>query len=186
MAGHKKSLRGRLLLDGGNLQGSWFHRSVVLVCQHDAEGAFGLVLNRPSTTQVGEALEGDLPDRLREMPLYVGGPVQPGALSYLLGEVGSSSGSVMPGIELGHSLDDLVEAAAGFSPLRRLAIFAGYSGWSAGQLDDEIARKAWLVLSARFELVFDDNPGTLWRRILRDQGGLFRLLADSPDDLAFN
>jgi putative transcriptional regulator len=186
MAGHKKSLRGRLLLDGGNLRGSWFQRTVVLVCEHNAEGAFGLVLNRPSVTRVGEALPGDIPEQLQGMALNVGGPVQPGALSYLLGDVASTTGSVLPGVELGHSLEELVELAAGFSPLRRLSVFAGYSGWSAGQLDDEIARDAWLVVAATFDLVFDDDPGTLWSRILRAKGGLYRLLSESPEDLAAN
>jgi len=182
MAVHKKSLRGRLLLDGGNLQGSWFHRTVVLICQHDAEGAFGLVLNRPSATQVGEALVGNLPESLQSRVLHVGGPVQPGALSYLTGDSLQPGGSVMAGVDLGHSLDDLSELAAGFTPGRRLTVFAGYSGWSPGQLDEEIERKAWVIHPATPDLVFDSEPATLWRRILRAKGGLFCLLADSPDD----
>lgn len=76
MAKQPKSLKGYLLLDGGSLAGSFFHRSVVLICQHDSEGAFGLILNRLAGANVGEALPGDLPDRLKELPLMVGGPVQ--------------------------------------------------------------------------------------------------------------
>lgn len=184
--GAPKSLRGRLLLDGGKLQGSWFHRTVVLVCQHDAQGAFGLVLNRPAGTQVCEALPGDLPDTLKSQPLYVGGPVQPGALSFLHGDAFLPEGSVMAGIDLGHSLEQLVDLATDFSVTRRLLVFAGYAGWSPGQLDDEIRRDAWLLHPATPELVFDPNPRTLWDRILREKGGLFRLLADSPEDLSVN
>lgn len=186
MPGQKKSLQGHLLLDGGNLHGSWFHRTVVLICQHDAEGAFGLVLNRPSGTEVGEALVADLPERLKSMPLYIGGPVQPGALSFLHGDSFLPGGSVMPNVDLGHSLDQLVELASDFSPSRRLLVFAGYAGWSAGQLDDEIARDSWLVHQASPELIFDSDPQDLWRRILRERGGRFRLLADSPEDLSVN
>lgn len=171
-----------MLLDGGKLHGSWFHRAVVLVCQHDPEGAFGLVLNRPSGTPVGEALAGDLPDRLRDLVLRVGGPVQPSALSFLRFEDFLPDGSVMPGIELGHSLEDLVELARDFTPTRQLLVFAGYAGWSAGQLDGELARDAWLVHPATPELVFDPQPEALWPRILRSKGGLFRLLAQSPED----
>ncbi len=182
MVGHKKSIRGQLLLDGGNLHGSWFHRTVVLVCEHDRDGAFGLVLNRPAGTVVGDAIVGDLPEALRPLPLYLGGPVQSGALSYLRGEDFLPDGSVLPGVELGHSLEDLEELATGFAPGRKLLVFAGYSGWSPGQLDDELSRDAWLVHPASPALVFGDSPSALWRRILCEKGGLFRLLADAPED----
>ncbi|MCC7375851.1 MAG: YqgE/AlgH family protein [Verrucomicrobiales bacterium] len=181
-----KSLRGQLLLDGGNLAGSWFHRSVVLICQHNEEGAFGLVLNRPSGAIVGDAVVTDLPDTLKQLPLQIGGPVQPGALSYLLGDAFLPSASVMPNVELGHSLDQLIELAGEFSPTRKILVFAGYAGWSPGQLDDEIRRDAWLIQPATPEIIFDAEPAGLWRRILRDLGGRFRLLSDSPDDLASN
>lgn len=179
-------MRGRLLLDGGNLAGSWFHRAVVLICQHDAEGAFGLVLNRSSGAALGDALDSELPDSARSLSLRVGGPVQPEAFSYLNGGDFLPGGSVMPGVDLGHSLEDFVELATAFAPGKKLLAFAGYSGWTAGQLDAELARKSWLVLPATPELVFDSEPETLWRRILRPKGGLFRLLSDSPDDLSSN
>ncbi len=186
MQGETKSLRGHLLLDGGNLFGSWFHRTVVLICQHDEEGAFGLVLNRPSGAEVGEAVVSDLPDALKQLPLFIGGPVQPGALSYLHGDALLPEASVMPNVDLGHSLDQLAELADVLSPTRRLLVFAGYAGWSPGQLDEEIARNAWLVHPASPELIFEAEPLELWKRILRDQGGLYRLLADSPEDLSQN
>ena len=86
MAGKFKSLKGQFLLDGGKLAGSYFHRSVVLICQHDPEGAFGLIVNHPTDKKVGEALVADLPDTLKGQPLFLGGPVQPQALSYLPSE----------------------------------------------------------------------------------------------------
>ena len=74
-----QSLKGQLLLDGGELVGSFFQRSVVLICEHNAEGAFGLILNRVMENKVGEMVVADLPERLRDEPLYLGGPMQPGA-----------------------------------------------------------------------------------------------------------
>lgn len=68
-------LKGQLLLDSGELSGSFFQRAVLLICQHDAEGAFGLVLNHGSGNKAGEMIVADLPDVLKEQPLYVGGPV---------------------------------------------------------------------------------------------------------------
>lgn len=182
MAGPKTSLRGQFLLDGGNLAGSWFQRTVVLICQHNEEGAFGLVLNRPAGTPVGEALEGDLPEGLKKMPLLFGGPVQPGALSYLRAETFLPEASVMPNLELGHCLEELVDLAGEFPTGRQLKVFAGYAGWSPGQLDSEMDREAWITHPASLDLVFDQDPTTLWQRILRLKGGLFRLLADAPED----
>lgn len=166
--------------------GSWFHRAVVLICHHDAEGAFGLVLNRPSGTDVGEALAGEFSEVLRQQPLYIGGPVQPGALSFLHTESYLPNGSVMPNVNLGHSLDQLIELASEFSPGRQILVFAGYAGWSAGQLEDELARDAWLVHPATPELIFDGNPEQLWSKILKSRGGIFRLLADAPEDPSWN
>lgn len=186
MEGPKTLLRGKFLLDGGNLAGSWFQRTVVLICQHDAEGAFGLVLNRPAGALVGESLAGDLPESLKTLPLHFGGPVQPGALSYLRAESFLPDASVMPNVELGHSLEELVELAGNFAVGRRLKVFAGYAGWSPGQLDSEMEREAWITHDATLDLVFDDDPSTLWQRILRLKGGILRLLADAPEDPAAN
>ena len=83
MAKLVKNLKGQLLLDGGKLTGSFFHHTVVLICEHNAEGALGLVLNRDNGNKVGEMLVADLPDALKEQSLFLGGPVQPAALSFL-------------------------------------------------------------------------------------------------------
>ena len=110
-----KYLKGRLLLDGGGLRGSFFHRSVVLVCQHNAEGAFGLVLNRAAGNKVGEVLVADLPDALKDSPLFLGGPVQPTALSFLHSDSFLPDANVFPNLALGHSLDDLLDDNNGTS-----------------------------------------------------------------------
>lgn len=179
-------LKGQLLLDGGNLHGSWFHRTVVLICQHDAEGAFGLVLNRLSENKVGDALVADLPDQLKDLPLFVGGPVQPGAMSFLHADTYLPDANVLPNLALSHSLDDLVELGGSFSPTRQFKLFAGYAGWSPGQLEDEMKRKAWLTHPADLDLVFHAEPGILWQVILRQRGWQSRLLAESPEDLNWN
>ena len=104
-----------MLLDSGQLGGSFFQRTVVLICQHDAEGAFGLVLNRALGKTVGEMIIADLPDTLKESPLFLGGPVQPGALSFLHTDSFIPDADVMPNLALGHSLDDLLEIGEVFS-----------------------------------------------------------------------
>src|SRR3954447_24482283 len=89
-------LKGRLLLDSGQLQGSFFQRTVVLICEHNAEGAFGLVLNRVTGNKVGEMVVADLPDVLKDCPLFLGGPVQPTALSFLHAESFAPDPNALP------------------------------------------------------------------------------------------
>jgi putative transcriptional regulator len=186
MAEKQKYLKGKLLLDSGQLRGSFFQRTVVLICQHDAEGAFGLVLNRSTGNNVGDVIVADLPDSLKTYPLYLGGPVQPSALSFLHSDSFVADANVMPNLSLGHSLDDLTELGEALSPTRKLKMFAGYAGWSPGQLEDEMKRKAWLTHPASLELVFETSPEQLWQSILRKKGGLYQLLAQSPEDLSHN
>ena len=186
MAGNQLFLKGQLLLDSGQLRGSFFQRTVVLICQHDAEGAFGLVLNRTTGNKVGEMIVADLPEVLKGFPLYLGGPVQPSALSFLHSDAFIPEANVMPNLSLGHSLDDLVELGDSFSPERKVKMFAGYAGWSPGQLEDEMKRKAWLTYPASLELVFDTEPEEMWQTILYRKGWKYKLLAQSPEDLSSN
>jgi putative transcriptional regulator len=186
MAEKQRYLKGQLLLDSGQLRGSFFQRSVVLICQHDAEGAFGLVLNRATGNNVGQMIVADLPDTLKESPLYLGGPVQPSALSFLHSDAFIPDANVIPNLSLGHSLDSLVEIGESVSATRKIKMFAGYAGWSPGQLEDEMKRKAWLTHPASLELVFDTAYDQLWQTVLRQKGWKYKLLAQMPEDLSGN
>ncbi len=186
MAEPEKYLKGQLLLDSGQLRGSFFQRTVVLICQHDAEGAFGLVLNRNSGANVGDTIVADLPDTLKSCPLYLGGPVQPSALSFLLTDSFIPDANVLPNLSLGHTLDGLMEIGESFSATQKIKMFAGYAGWSPGQLEDEMKRKAWLTHPGSLELVFDTAPDQLWQTILRHKGWKYKLLSQMPEDLSLN
>jgi putative transcriptional regulator len=182
-----KFLQGQLLLDSGQLDGSFFQHTVVLICQHNAEGAFGLVLNRALGKTAGELIIANLPDLLKQSPLYLGGPVQPSALSYLHTDAFIPDADVMPNLALGHSLDDLLEIGSSFSTTKKVRLFAGYAGWSAGQLETEMRRKAWLTHPASLELVFETPPQDLWQKVLNQKGGWRnKLLSQMPEDLSNN
>jgi putative transcriptional regulator len=181
-----KYLKGQFLLDSGQLNGSFFQRTVVLVCQHDAEGAFGLVLNRSSGNKLGEMVVADLPDQIKEQPLYLGGPVQLSALSFLHSDAFLPEASVLPNLDLGHSLEALVDLGESFSTTKKFLMFVGYAGWSAGQLEDEMKREAWLTHPASLDLIFSAAPDKLWQQILRRKGPKYRLLADTPEDVSLN
>ena len=180
------SLKGQLLLDGGKLRGSFFHRSVVLICQHDSEGAFGLILNRSAGAKVGEAVVANLPGVVKDQTLYIGGPVQPAVLSFLHSDTFVPHANVMLNLNLGHSMDSLMDLGESYSGTQKLRLFAGYAGWSAGQLEQEMARKDWLVHPASLELVFHPEPDKLWKNILDAKGSKYRLLSQSPEDLSWN
>lgn len=181
------SLRGHFLLDGGTLGGSCFHRSVVLVCEHTLEGALGLVLTRPGPLRLEESLPGEVPQGFHGTPLFDGGPVQPTALSYLHSAPAHLLGNVLPGLSIGHQVVDLHELMASGPPKLRLKVFAGYAGWSPGQLDGELRRGSWLTAPAEVAAVFDIPPEDLWRHLIRRrESWQERLLADAPEDLSSN
>lgn len=181
------SLRGYLLLDGGKLDGSAFFRSVVLVCQHDTKGAFGLVLTQPTEHRLENILSLDLPPHLAELNVFQGGPVQTETFSFLHLHPGIAKGNVLEHVSLGHDLEELERVASGWTNDQRLFPFVGYAGWSPGQLDDEMRRDSWLHQPALPEMFRQLNPGLLWRRLLRGRPDWqCRLLAESPEDLTWN
>ena len=186
MSDKSKFLRGQFLLDSGDLAGSCFARTVVLVCQHDAEGAFGLVLNHAAPQKFGDVISEDMPAALKEQPLYVGGPVQPAAMSYLHSDAFLPDANVIAGLSIGHSLEELLEIGGDFSTTRKLKTFAGYTGWGPGQLESEMKRKAWITHPATLDMVFDPEPEKLWQKIMRTKGWKNRLLAESPEDPSLN
>jgi putative transcriptional regulator len=93
---------------------------------------------------------------------------------------------VMTNLNLGHSIDALVDVSESFSGTQKLKLFAGYAGWSAGQLDNEMSRGDWLTHPATLDLVFPAEPAQLWKNIMKQKDIKSRLLADSPDDLSWN
>lgn len=181
-----KYLKGQLLLDNGKLQGSYFARTVILICQHDADGAFGLVLNRCTKHSLGDALVANLPNRLRQLPLFQGGPVQQQEVYFLHSAPALLDANVMPNLSLSHSLDTLADIGESYAIDQKVKVFAGYAGWAAGQLEDEMSLDTWTTHPASIELVYNDTPQNLWKNILQSKGGFYRLLADSPEDPSLN
>ena len=163
-----------------------FVRTVVLVVEHSDEGALGLVLNRPSTTGVGDPLPGW--DAMAADPpvVFVGGPVSPDS-AICLARVKSegidgwtSLVGALGALDLSRHPDD---AAAGIEELR---VFAGYAGWAGGQLESELEAGGWFVVDARPEDVMTAEPDALWRHVLSRQRGHLQLSANYPDDVSTN
>jgi putative transcriptional regulator len=174
----EESVSGQLLIASPSMS-DYFRRRVVLVVEHNDEGAFGLVLNQPSESTVGE-VSPELAELIgAEHVLHVGGPVQPSAVT-AIGEhldpaeatkliIGSVVGMV--------DLDDAPELA-------RVRVFAGYTGWGPGQLDAELEAEAWILSDADPDDPFAE--GDLWATVLGRKGGEFTLLARMPPDPSLN
>jgi putative transcriptional regulator len=170
---------GDLLVAGISITDGVFDGTVVLLLDADESGTLGVVLNRITTIE----LSGALPawSRLVSEPqaLFDGGPVsQQGAVClaepWAVGEEPPGWRPVFDRVGL-LNLDTPIEIAEG--TYRRLRIFAGYAGWDAGQLENELEFEMWHVVPALPDDVFDPDPETLWRRVLRRQGGELGLLS---------
>jgi putative transcriptional regulator len=180
-----ESLVGQLLLASPALQDPNFMRTVVLVSLHSDEGAMGLVLNRPSAVTVGEAvpqLEQAVSDSER---VYVGGPVQPTSVVFLVEFLDPAPAGLLVLGRIGFpapnaAIDELVEASG------RGRVFAGYAGWGEGQLDAEIEQGDWIAHAALPEDVFTDVPEDLWSAVLTRKGGSYALIARMPPDPSVN
>ncbi len=177
--------RGRLLIASPALTDPNFARSVVLVAEHTADGAMGLVLNRPSDAEVALAV-GELGGIVAPGDLvYEGGPVQASAVMVLaeFNDPRASAAVVLGDVGFLPSQGDLEELA---DALRRTRVFAGHSGWGPGQLEAELEEGSWIVVEARVDDVFAPDPDELWAEGLQRKGGAFALLARMPDDPSVN
>ena len=180
-----ESLAGQLLLASPSLHDPNFVRTVVLVGVHNEEGAMGVVLNRPSTVTVREAVP-QLEPAVDELePVYVGGPVQPTSVVCLAEFLDPSLAELLVLGRIGFPAPDTgIEELADSTARRR--VFAGYAGWGDGQLDAEVDQGDWIAQVALPEDVFSDVPEDLWGSVLTRKGGSYALLARMPADPSVN
>lgn len=179
---------GRLLVATPVLTEGTFSRTVVQLLQYSGEdGALGVVLNRPTGTPVSEVLPGWALLSPDPVVVFEGGPVQQTA-AICLGRLALGSGddpayAVVPGAPWLGTVDLEQDAA---DPVEHVRVFAGYAGWSAGQLEQEVADGAWWVVEALPGDCFSSEPELLWRQVLRRQGMPLALVASYPADPSLN
>ena len=179
------SLKGQLLLASPALFDPNFRRTVVLVTEHTEEGAAGLVLNRPSETAVADAVPDLLPLVSEEERVYVGGPVQESAVLVLAEFEDPEEAALLVVDDIGFLPGDGdFDLLAGAT--RRVRVFAGYAGWGPGQLEAELEESSWIVGSSPAPELFPELEDDLWARILRDKGGVYRVVALMPEDPSVN
>ena len=181
-----RSTRGRLLLAGPNLRDPNFFRTVVLMLDHDAAGALGVVLNRPTDYPIVSALPQWAAAVCEPDVVFVGGPIAP-ENAIALGQL--RSGHAEPAAWNRVTGDiGIVNLEAG-GPIRELSnirIFAGYAGWAPGQLEGELAANGWIVLDSTTTDTCTPMPQALWQDVLKRQPGSLAMLAEYPDEPAWN
>lgn len=166
-----------LLLAMPQVMDPFFHKSVVLLVHHQADGSVGFIVNRPTGVSVAEVLQGLDMDWSGEDGLlaYFGGPVEPQlgtvffrAVDGSLSEQDSAASEVLPGVALTQHIGDLSNLAS--APPQDLRLVLGYAGWGDGQLEQELLRNDWMVAPATDEILFGDDPDSLWSRAFASIG----------------
>ena len=180
---------GSLLIASASLVDPNFARCVLFLLESNEEGSLGVILNQPAETPVGEVLE-QWRDVVNPPGVFFrGGPVELNA-ALALGSLRDAVDDAPPGwrqvtgslglVDLDASPDDFLGRLSG------LRVYAGYAGWGAGQLDDEITEGSWHVVPARQSDLFSEAPDRLWGEILRRQPPPLSMLATLPEDASLN
>ena len=177
---------GILLISDPFLKDPNFMRTVVFLCDHQDQGSFGFVLNRKYENTIDELipeLEG------HKIPLFYGGPVQMDTIHFLhqYSEEIPGGQEVMKGIYWGGDFDKVVEMVKSNEiDENKIRFFIGYSGWSDGQLKNELEEKSWLTVKATRKLVFHRDYKELWKDSLKQLGGDYEIMINFPIDPQLN
>ncbi len=170
MSEREASLAPTLLVAMPQLRDPNFDKSVVLLCEHQDEGAMGLVINRNTDTLASEIVDFDPPIQQDSgLEVCIGGPVDPERGWLLLTEDDGDAVEVAPGLYLSASRDLLCDVVSGKKPCR-CRFMVGYAGWGPKQLDRELADSAWLTVPVSHRLLFDVDTGDVWELAIRQLG----------------
>ena len=179
--------RGCFLISEPFLPDPNFERTVILLCEHNEEGSVGFVLNKPSILKFDEAVE-EVQDF--HVPLFIGGPVQQDTLHFIhrAGHIWEGSIKIADNIFWGGNYEQLITIInSGEINKDDFKFFLGYSGWAPGQLEEELKQKSWIIYEdANEDKVFNVKSKFLWKEILHDMGGKFKVFANYPVDPRMN
>lgn len=181
-----KPAAGVLLIAEPFLKDPNFLRTVVFLCEHNTEGSFGYVLNRQYQNTLDKYLPGFDEHKL---PVYYGGPVQQDSIHFLHQYPNEIPGGqeVMKGVFWGGNFDALTDVikSSTFNP-NKVRLFIGYSGWEAGQLQEEINEKTWLTVKAINKIIFQNDYEAIWKDSLKLLGSDYEMMANYPTDPQLN
>lgn len=176
------ALRGRLLIADPSLRDGTFNHSVILLTAHAPDdGAAGLIINHPTGRLVGDFLQGDDFAALRHLPVHQGGPVMTQQMTF-----SSFWWSKKLGLRWAIRISAKQAAEQARKPGRVVRAFIGYSGWSPGQLENELKRQSWFPVDPRPDLLGQEHDHGLWAALLRGMSPFHRILAEAPEDPFLN
>ena len=177
---------GILLIADPFLKDPNFLRTVVILCEKNKEGAIGFVLNR----EYEHTLDELLPDlEGYDFPVYYGGPVQLETIHMLHQYPAEIPGGqeILEGVFWGGDFEAVIDMLhKGQLDKDRIRFFIGYSGWSEGQLEEEIEEKSWLTVDADPSLIFHANCENVWKQSIRKLGGDYEMMVNFPIDPQLN
>lgn len=178
--------KGKVLLSEPFLQDPYFRRTAILLTEHNAEGSVGFVINRPLAEDTDTLLPGLLN---YNFPLFYGGPVENNTVHFIYRNNYGIKNSIPVTNDIFWSGDIkqineilLTNPAA----CNNFKFFLGYSGWAAGQLEDELTLKSWWIADAITDMVFSDDIDEIWPTLVKTLGKDFIHLANPPEDYIFN
>jgi len=178
--------KGGLLLSEPYLADPNFERTTILLTEHNEEGSVGFILNKPSDSRVSEVLN-DLKEF--DARVFIGGPVQQDTLHFIHRiPLLEDSIEIVSGLYWGGNFDQLISLIetkqVGSIDIK---FFLGYSGWSGGQLDEELKIDSWIVSDqVSEELVFETEPDNMWKKAMQGLGGRFTVYSNYPADPRMN
>ena len=181
--------KGYFLIANPVLPDPNFSRTVVLLCNHDDEGSFGLVINRSALINSKEVFKEMGMSGFPSGKIYVGGPVSPSQVFYLCRseEPLPQLETICDGVYLGMSAELLDNLMTRFKdPEKNIRFYLGYSGWGAGQLADEMTRLSWLTSQACSKFVFQENEDGIWANVVRSLGKDYEYLIQAPVNPQWN
>jgi putative transcriptional regulator len=181
-----KPAKGRILLSEPLMGDYFFGRSVVLLAEHNDEGSFGAILNKPVSARFNEVVK-DFPEF--DAPVYLGGPVDTENLFYIhtKGERLEESTEIMDGLYWGGDIETLKEMMLlkTISP-EDIRFFIGYSGWAPDQLEQELQKNSWIIAKVGKEDILNTEATVLWEKLLDKMGEKYRYWKNFPVDPAAN
>jgi len=177
---------GQILLAEPFMQDPYFRRAVVLLCEHHEEGSLGFILNK--------SIDMGVNDLMSEFPrfdaeVFYGGPVQTDTLHYVhnLGDLLDESVKVADGVWWGGDFDKLKFLITnGLAEPANIRFFVGYSGWSGGQLGEEMEYESWVAAPMDANYVFKTQPARLWSQVMYNKGDIYEIIADMPEMMSWN
>ena len=179
--------KGDLLISEPFLNDPNFVRTVILLCEHNEDGTFGFVLNKPAQITLNELIE-DADGR--DDTIFVGGPVQQNTLQFVHRNNDLIEGGieVMDGLYWGGNFEQMLTILeTNLISKDEIKFFVGYSGWASGQLKGELELNSWIIFrNVSIDMIFDTNVESLWKEVLNTMGGKYKIISNFPVDPRLN